>query len=83
MIEDYSATVGAMRSFAEGHNHQQPNDPAKLGPAILALVNAEHSPVRLPFGRDTVAVVEKKNAFVARELAEWRQVAKSTEFMRE
>jgi len=60
VIEEYGATVGAMRSFAEGHNHQQPNDPAKLGPAILALVNAERPPVRLPFGHDTVAVIEKK-----------------------
>ena len=83
VIEDYSATVGAMRSFAEGHNHQQPNDPAKLGPAIMALVNAEHPPVRLPLGRDTVAVIEKKNAFVARELAEWRRIAESTEFMKQ
>jgi hypothetical protein len=61
VIEDYSATIGAMRSFAEGHNHQQPNDPAKLGPAIMALVNAERPPVRLPLVRDTVAVIEKKN----------------------
>jgi hypothetical protein len=30
-----------------------------------------------------VAFIEKKNAFVARELAEWRQVAESTEFMKE
>ena len=82
VIEDYAATVGAMRSFAEGHNHQQPNDPAKLGPAILALVNAEHPPVRLPLGRDTVAVIEKKNAFVASELAERREVAESTDLFR-
>jgi hypothetical protein len=46
----------------------------------VALVNAEHSSVRLPLGRDTIAVIEKKNAFVARELAEWRQLAESTDF---
>jgi NAD(P)-dependent dehydrogenase (short-subunit alcohol dehydrogenase family) len=80
MIEEYSATVGAMRSFAEAHNHQRPNDPAKLGLAILASVNAEHPPVRLPLGRDTVAVIEKKKAFVARELAEGRQVAAPADF---
>jgi hypothetical protein len=45
---------------------------------ILALVNAEHPPVRLPLGRDTVAVIEKKNAFVARELAELRSPPIST-----
>ena len=71
-----------MRSFAEGHNHQQPNDPAKLGPAIMALVNAERPPAPLPLGRDTVAVIEKKNAFVASELAERREVAESTDLFR-
>ena len=83
VIEECAATVGPMGSFAEGHNHQQPNDPAKLGPAIMALVNAERPPAPLPLGRDTVAVIEKKNAFVARELAEWRRIAESTEFMKQ
>jgi NAD(P)-dependent dehydrogenase (short-subunit alcohol dehydrogenase family) len=79
-IADYSDTVGAMRSFAEGHSHQQPNDPEKLGPAILKLVNAKNPPVRLPLGRDTIEAIEKKNAQVAKELAEWREVAESTSF---
>jgi short-subunit dehydrogenase len=80
VIEDYAETVGAMRSFAAGHNHQQPNYPAELGSAVLAVVRAARPPVRLPLGRDTVATIEKKNAFVARELDEWRDVAESTAF---
>jgi hypothetical protein len=75
VVEEYSATVGSVRSVPEGHNLRQPNDPAKLGPAIQALVNAEHPPAPLPLCR--VAVIEKKNAFLVRELAEWRQVAAS------
>ena len=49
----------------------------------MAPVNAERPPAPLPLGRDTVAVIEKKNAFVARELAEWRRIAESTEFMKQ
>jgi hypothetical protein len=36
--------------------------------------------VRLPLGPDTVEAIEKKNTFVAQELAEWREVAMSTAF---
>jgi NAD(P)-dependent dehydrogenase (short-subunit alcohol dehydrogenase family) len=79
-IPDYAATVGAMRD-AMGHaNHQQPNNPEAIGPALLKLVNHPKPPVRLLLGPDTVEAVEKKNAFVAKELAEWRDVAVSTGF---
>jgi len=43
-------------------------------------VNAAKPPVRLPLGPDTVEAIEAKNAFVAQELAEWREVAMSTAF---
>lgn len=79
-IADYEQTVGAMRTAMAAANHLQPNDPQKLGPALLKLVNASNPPVRLPLGPDTVEAIEKKNAFVAQELAEWREVALSTAF---
>jgi hypothetical protein len=43
-------------------------------------VNAKNPPLRLPLGSDTVERIETKNAFVARELAEWRMLATSTDF---
>lgn len=79
-IGDYSATVGAMREFAAGHNHQQPGDPARLAVAMLVLVDAEQPPLRLPLGSDTVEAIESKNAFVAEELRQWRELAMSTDF---
>jgi len=69
-----------MRTAMADANHQQPNNPEKVGPAMLALVNAKNPPVRLPLGRDTVEAIEKKNAFVAKELADWREIAESTAF---
>jgi len=69
-----------MRDFAAGHNHQQPGDPKKLAQALRAVVAADMPPVRLPLGRDTVERIEAKNAFVARELAQWRGLAESTGF---
>ncbi|OWJ68354.1 oxidoreductase [Inquilinus limosus] len=79
-IADYAETVGRMRDFAAGHNHQQPGDPKKLAQALRQVVAAEKPPVRLPLGRDTVERIEVKNAFVARELEQWRSLAESTGF---
>jgi hypothetical protein len=37
--------------------------------------------LRLPLGSDTVERIEAKNAFVAGELAQWRSLAVSTDFV--
>jgi NAD(P)-dependent dehydrogenase (short-subunit alcohol dehydrogenase family) len=79
-IEDYAETVGAMRTFAAGANHQQPGDPQKLSKAILKLADAEKPPVRLQLGSDTVATVRAKNQHVEKELTEWIELALSTDF---
>ncbi|OON63265.1 short-chain dehydrogenase/reductase [Massilia sp. KIM] len=78
-IDDYAETVGAMRSFAAGANHQQPGDPDKLAAAMLVLADAEKPPVRLQLGSDTVARVRAKNESVERELQEWLPLALSTD----
>ncbi|OHV84005.1 oxidoreductase [Ensifer sp. LCM 4579] len=83
-IPDYIGTpAGDMRNFAAQANHAQPGDPAKLAAGIVTLVNAPNPPLRMPFGSDTVAVIEEQNADVARELAEWRELALSTDFPKE
>lgn len=79
-LPDYDETVGKMRRFAEGANHAQPGDPAKLAEAIWALVNASNPPLRLALGSDTVALIGKKNRFVETELSEWRDLSLSTDF---
>ena len=79
-IADYHETSGAMRDFAADVNHKQPGDPARLAKALITLVNAPNPPLRMHFGTDTLARVETKNAFVAQEMAEWRDLAASTDF---
>jgi NAD(P)-dependent dehydrogenase (short-subunit alcohol dehydrogenase family) len=78
-IADYAATVGAMRDFAEGANHQQPGDPLKLAGALLQLADSEKPPVRLQLGYDTVQRVRAKNLFVETEMAQWLELAVSTD----
>lgn len=78
-IGDYAGTAGATRNFAVATNHAQPGDPAKLARALMTVVDADEPPLRMPFGSDTVRRIEAKNAFVAGELARWRDIAVSTD----
>ncbi|GJI96205.1 short-chain dehydrogenase/reductase [Duganella caerulea] len=79
-IDAYAATVGAMREFAAGVNHQQPGDPAKLAGALLQLADSAQPPVRLQLGSDTVERVRAKNLSVEAEMAQWLELAVSTDF---
>ncbi len=79
-IDDYRDSVGKTRAHAADANGGQRGDPRKLAQAFIALVNAKNPPLRLPLGSDTVERIEAKNAFVAKELAEWRAFATSTDF---
>jgi NAD(P)-dependent dehydrogenase (short-subunit alcohol dehydrogenase family) len=80
-IADYEQTpAGAMRDFATGKNHGQPGDPARFAKAMITLASAKNPPLRMPFGTDTIAAIEAKNASVAKELADWRDLGASTDF---
>ena len=52
---------------------------AKRARALMTVVDAADPPLRMPFGGDTVRRIETKNAFVAQELARWRDFAVSTD----
>ena len=80
IIEDYNETTGAMRHAAVSLNHKQPGDPRRMAKALLKVVDDPNPPLRMPFGSDTVATIETKNAFVAKELDNWRTLAISTDF---
>lgn len=80
VIADYAATSGATRARAGGMNRQQPGDPVKLAAAVVKLVDSATPPLRLPLGKDTLAAIEQKSAFVAAETEAWRAVSSSTDF---
>lgn len=79
-IDDYAETSGVIREKAKIISHNQPGDPTKLAAAIVALGGHPEAPLRMPYGSDTVAAIEAKNAFVASELEKWRSVSVSTDF---
>ncbi len=82
-ISDYADTVGKTRNIAADVNHAQRGDPAKLATAMMKLIDARTPPTRLPLGSDTVERIEAKHAHVEKELAAWRNVAVSTDWVEE
>jgi hypothetical protein len=50
---------------------------------MMKLIDAKAPPTRLPLGSDTVERIEAKHAHVEKELAAWRDVAISTDWMEE
>jgi NAD(P)-dependent dehydrogenase (short-subunit alcohol dehydrogenase family) len=80
IIGDYEATSGKLRQLAGEINHNQPGDPAKLATAMVALVDAQSPPLRLPLGTDTLKAVAEKNAYVTAETETWKALSASTDF---
>ncbi|MBU1353068.1 MAG: SDR family NAD(P)-dependent oxidoreductase [Gammaproteobacteria bacterium] len=79
-LVDYDASVGLVREAARRIHQNQPGDPVRLASAIVQLVNSPAPPLRLPLGSDTLQTLADKHAFVARETAQWRTLAQSTDF---
>ena len=79
-IEDYATTVGPTRDMVQTGDGQQPGDPAKAASAILAALDAEHTPLRLTLGTDAVdAVLEHLDA-VRADVVAWEDVGRATAF---
>jgi NAD(P)-dependent dehydrogenase (short-subunit alcohol dehydrogenase family) len=80
IINDYSETAGAARSWADESHNAQPGDPTKAAAAMVKITQVENPPLRLQLGADCVSTVETKLAQVKQELEKWRELAQSTAF---
>jgi len=78
-IEEYAATAGRTRAWADNTNHAQLGDPVKAAAAMITVATSADPPLRLQLGTDCIARVEAKLAQVARELDQWRALASSTD----
>ena len=78
-IEDYRPTIGAyIKDYAANRHGNQPNDPAKFGPAICRVVEAKEPPLRLPLGKDGFEWVRDQAAQVIQEVERWKEISLST-----
>jgi len=79
-IDDYAAAADFVRDYQQMKHGKQPNDPAKFGPALCTLVEAEDPPLRLPLGVEAVERLRSQMASVTAELDKWQELAYSTRF---
>ena len=77
-IADYAASVGPTRHMVETGNGTQPGDPAKAAAAILAALDSEATPLRLPLGDDSVDAILGHLDSVRTEITTWEKLARDT-----
>ena len=79
-IEDYDALMDPIREKRLAMSGKQLGNPAKLGAAVVKLVNSEDPPAHLLLGSDAVKLVDRKLAALKAEYDAWKAVTLSTDF---
>ncbi|GGS44225.1 oxidoreductase [Streptomyces cinerochromogenes] len=74
------AKVSGTRAAVSGGDGTQPGDPAKAAAVILAALEAERTPLRLPLGDDGVSAVLAHLDQVREEVTEWEKRTRATAF---
>ncbi|RBO94514.1 short subunit dehydrogenase [Nocardia puris] len=76
----YADTVGGTEQFVRGGDGAQAGDPAKAAAAILAALDADETPLRLPLGGDAVDAILAHLDGVRGEIERWEKVSRDTAF---
>ncbi|MEU6443819.1 oxidoreductase [Streptomyces sp. NPDC047046] len=79
-LNAYEDTVGPVRSSLPGGAGQEPGDPAKAAAAILAALDADEPPLRLPLGNDATDAITAHLDRARAELHSWEKLTRSTDF---
>jgi len=80
VIEAYQPVVGATREFAHSMHNTQAGDPRKAAAAIAKALEAQHTPLRLQLGGDSVDAVRAHAQAMLKEMEAWEAVSRSTDF---
>lgn len=79
-ISDYDALMDPIRERRQKISGNQPGDPAKLGSAVVKLVNSENPPAHLLLGSDAYRLVQEKLNALQADFDSWKHVTLSTDF---
>jgi NAD(P)-dependent dehydrogenase (short-subunit alcohol dehydrogenase family) len=80
VIEAYQPVVGATREFAHTMHNTQAGDPRRAAVAIEKALDAEHTPLRLQLGDDSVDAVRAHAQALLKDMEAWEAVSRSTNF---
>lgn len=78
---EYGPVVGAAVRMQRALDGQQPGDPARAAQVLLEIATMERPPFRLPLGGDAVTAIERADQQRREELARWRVLSLSTDFV--
>jgi NAD(P)-dependent dehydrogenase (short-subunit alcohol dehydrogenase family) len=79
-IPAYDAIIGPVRAQQASFDGKQPGDPAKAAAAILAALDANKTPLRLPLGNDAADAIAASLDTARAELTAWEPVTRGTDF---
>ncbi|MEV5435562.1 oxidoreductase [Streptomyces sp. NPDC052682] len=72
--------VSRTRAYVNGGDGTQPGDPAKAAALILAALQADNTPLRLPLGDDSVTTILGHLDQVREEVLAWEKRTRATAF---
>ncbi|WP_051266543.1 oxidoreductase [Nakamurella lactea] len=78
--ETYSDSVGPTRDMVRTADGTQPGDPAKAARVILAVLESDDAPLRLPLGSDAVDAIAAHLDTIRTDLTAWEKIARDTAF---
>ncbi|GHO99875.1 short-chain dehydrogenase/reductase [Reticulibacter mediterranei] len=78
----YDVVMTERRAGMELANGRQPGDPARAAQALIAVVESEHPPLRLPLGTDAVTIIRQHLQQQLNDLDRWESLSCSTDFPR-
>ncbi|MFJ1550973.1 hypothetical protein [Streptomyces sp. NPDC088246] len=79
-IPAYAATAGLVRTNLPNSDGRQEGDPDKAAAAILTVLAAEKTPLRLLLGNDATDAIHARLDAARAETLEWETVSRSTDF---
>ena len=81
-IPAYDEIMEIRREHIHAENGSQRGDPARAAQALLAVVESEHPPLRLPLGTDAVTLIRQHIQQQLNDLDRWESLSRSTNFPR-
>ncbi|NVI91826.1 oxidoreductase [Actinomadura sp. BRA 177] len=79
-MPEYAESVGPVRTNLPDSDGRQPGDPAKAAAAIVAALDADETPLRLPLGNDAADAVAASLEGALKEFQSWEPVSRGTDF---
>ncbi|MCL4765699.1 MAG: SDR family NAD(P)-dependent oxidoreductase [Hyphomicrobiaceae bacterium] len=80
-MKAYAETVGKFRKALSDTDGKQPGDPRLAAEAMMAVVEAEQPPLRLPLGEVCLTAMRGKLDRVREDLDRWEAVALATSYV--